>query len=115
MSRSAIEVFENHLQLRLVGKVEEDIEKNYSPSVVLISSVRTFHGKDGVRASAAQLERDIGEAEFEYVRKVVEGEFAYLLWKARSPTVTVENGVDSFLIRDGQIQAQSIFYEVKRK
>lgn len=114
MGRTTNEVFESHLQLRMEGKVEEDIEKNYASDVVLLSSIKRFTGKDGVRESADDLSNDIGDAKFEYVKKEVEGEFAFLIWKVKSETVLVEHGVDSFLIKDGKIRVQSIFYAVKK-
>ncbi len=115
MSRSTDEVFESHLRLRLEGKVEEDIEQNFSPDVVLISSIKRLTGHDGIRESAQDLQHDVGDAKFTYVRKVVEGEFAYLIWKAESDTVKVEHGVDSFLIRNGKILVQSVYYAVEEK
>lgn len=113
MNRTTKEVFESHLQLRLEGKIAEDIERNYASDVVLLSSIKRFTGKDGVKESADDLSRDIGDAKFEYVKKEIEGEFAFLIWKARSETIRVEHGVDSFLIRDGKILVQSIFYALQ--
>lgn len=104
--RSTTEVFTDHLELRLKGDIETDINRNYDQDVVLISSVDRFEGHDGVRASAEQLSQDIGDARFEYVKTAVEGEFAFLIWKAKSDTKVIHHGVDSFLIRDGKILVQ---------
>jgi hypothetical protein len=41
-------------------------------------------------------------------------ELAYLEWTADSDGVRIEQGVDSFLIRDGLIRVQTIYYRVVR-
>lgn len=115
MSRTVREVFEDHLSLRLEGKTNEDIEKNYSKDCVAIGPDYRFEGYDGLRESAKKLAEEVGDdAEFEYVREEVEWEFAYLVWKSKAKGRKVEHGVDSFLIRDGKIVVQSIFYKVEK-
>ncbi len=112
--RSTKEVFESHLLLRKEGKVEEDIQTNYSDDIVIISSVSKFYGHDGVRKSANVLENDIGDSEFIYVKQEVEQSIAYLVWNAESNN-KITSGTDSFLIKDGKIKIQTIYYEVENK
>ena len=49
---------------------------------------------------------------FEYPSKEVEGDYALLVWNAKSDNYHVDHGVDSFVIRDGRIVMQSIFYRL---
>jgi hypothetical protein len=42
----------------------------------------------------------------------VDGETAYLEWSARSGERRVEDGVDTFLVRDGLIVVQTVRYTV---
>lgn len=111
-SRSAAEVFESHLQLRDAQDLEADIRTNYAPDVVLMTCTGVFRGHDGVRASAAELNRYFPDGKFEYVRRMVEGDIAFLVWTGRSPVGEVKDGADSFVIRDGRIVAQTIHYTV---
>ena len=112
MTRSAREVFDDHLARRLAGKVDEDIASNYSPHVVLLTGHGVFRGHDGVRECASRLEREMPHAELRYIRRLVDGEIAFLEWSARSGERRVEDGADTFYIRDGRILVQTVHYTV---
>lgn len=43
---------------------------------------------------------------------LVAGEMAFLEWTAASKKAIVEDGADSYLIRDGRIVAQTIHYTI---
>lgn len=110
--RSAHAVFESHLALRLANDVEGDIAQNYSHDVVLMTCTGTFHGHDGVRASARELAGYLPEAKFTYVLRMVERDVAFLVWTGQSEKGTVRDGVDTFVVREGKIVAQTIHYTV---
>lgn len=110
--RSTREVFENHLEKRASGLVEEDIENNYAADVVLLTGLGVYHGHDGVRHAARTLHRYQPDATYTYRTKRVEGEVAFLEWNSQSPKGDVNDGADSFVIRDGKIIAQTIHYTV---
>ncbi|ODT25719.1 nuclear transport factor 2 family protein [Microbacterium sp. SCN 69-37] len=112
-ARSAGEVFDDHLQQGAHGSVDEDLERNYAPDVVVLTRAGARHGHDGIRELAELLNGQLPEAEFTYTARVVAGEVALLEWTARASNgARVEDGADSFLIRDGRIQAQTIHYTV---
>jgi hypothetical protein len=46
--------------------------------------------------------------------KLVQGEHAFLVWKAWSQRFRVEDGADSFVIRDGRTVGQTIFYRLSK-
>jgi hypothetical protein len=52
-------------------------------------------------------------ATFEYTTQLVEGEAAFLEWTARSESVRVSDGADSFFIQDGLVVAQTSPYTVE--
>ena len=112
--RTTAEVFCNHLELRRIGKVDEDIERNYHPDVVLLTTYGVFEGHAGVRSGAALLQSQIGDAEVTCTTRLVRGEIAFLEWTARSDTIAVDDGADTFLIRDGRIVTKTIHYTVRR-
>ncbi len=113
--RSTTQVFEDHLMKRLGDKVEEDIKENYSPNVILLTGTGAFHGYDGVRQSAAELTRYLGEGKFVYRHTLVEDEYAFLEWTAVSGSRAVLDGADSFVIRNGKIIFQSIHYTAVKR
>jgi hypothetical protein len=108
--RSAQEVLDDHLNTSLHGNVEEDLERNYAQDVTIVSNWGVEHGHAGVRRMAALLESQLPDCSFGYRLRLVEGEIGMLEWTATSSASSVEDGVDSYVIRDGRIQAQTIHY-----
>lgn len=110
------EVFESHLAKRLDADVEGDVAENYATDVVFLTGTGAFHGHDGVRQSARELEKFLGKgASFEYRHTLIEGKYAFLEWTATAPGRQVYDGADSFVIEDGKIIFQSIHYSVTRR
>ncbi|MBW3564516.1 MAG: nuclear transport factor 2 family protein [Acidobacteria bacterium] len=112
-TRSTEEVFEDHLRESQTGSVDDDLGRNYASDAVLLTSFGTFHGHDGVRKAAALLNRQLPDARFRYKVKRTAGEVALLVWDGESDASFVHEGVDSFVIRGGKIQQQTIHYQVK--
>lgn len=113
-NRSTEEVLNNHLRLRKQKATAEDICRDYAEDAVLLSGRGVFRGHEGVRRSAGMLKRELPGATYEYRTRLVDGEVAFLEWTAHSDGARVEDGADSFLIRDGLIVAQTIHYTVHR-
>ncbi len=113
MSRSTREVLESHLAHRESGDLEGDLAENYHPDVVLLSwGEGSDRGLDGVRRRAQVLSSYVGHGAFEYEELLVEGEMGMLRWNGVEGEVRVRDGVDSFVVRDGLIVAQTIYYVV---
>ena len=114
MMRPADEVFEDHLRLRSLGDLEADLERNYADDIVLLCELGALKGRAAIRRSARRLGVQLPDAEFEFPTKLVQGEHAFLVWKARSQRFEVEDGADSFVIRGGRIVLQTIFYRLSK-
>lgn len=111
--RSPEEVLEDHLRQALDGTVDEDLARNYADDVVVLTADGVHHGHDGLRELAALLQEQLPQSRFVYTAKVMAGEAALLEWTARDDNGSrVDDGVDSFLIRDGLIRAQTIHYTI---
>ena len=111
-SRAPDEVFAEHLRLRKEGTLEQDLASNYAADVVLLTEFGAFRGHDGVRACADILRRQMPSTDYAYRVCLVAGEMAFLEWGAVSDRARIEDGADSYLIRDGRIRAQTIHYTV---
>ena len=107
--RTAAEVLEDHLRLRSESKLEEDLERNYSPDVLVFSSEGRFYGHDGIRETASILDDFVDPGEYEYLEKHADGDIAFLTWKASRDGYDIHGG-DSFVIRDGRIVVQTIHF-----
>lgn len=114
--RSPREVLDDHLAKARSGNsagVEDDLARNYSPDLVTLTGDGVYRGYDGMRQLARRLMQELPQARFQYRTLLVEGEIGFLEWSAESPAATVEDGADSYLIRDGRIVAQTIHYTVR--
>jgi hypothetical protein len=112
--RTTEEVFYDHLEKRKKGLVEEDIAENYSPEVVQLTCMGTYHGHEGVREGDRILKESLPNGRFEYYNILCDGGLVFLEWRAFSDGREVNQGADSFIIRDGRIVAQTIHYKVAK-
>ena len=105
-------VLEDHLRCRMDGDIEGDIERNYSPDVVLMTPKGIREGHDAVREFNRILHEYVPDR-YEFPRKLTRGPFAYIEWRAREPGRSVEDGADSFVVLNGRIVFQTIHYSVQ--
>lgn len=110
--RTTRAVFEDHLRLRRDARLEEDLARNYSPGVVLLTEQSIIQGHDAIRRSADRLHLQLPDARFEWTARRVSGDYAFLVWRARSDRYRVECGADSFVIQEGRIVMQTIHYRL---
>ncbi len=113
--RSAADVLRDHLRLREAGELEEDLRRNYATDVVLLSARGVLRGYEGVRASAAFLYEAAAGHEYCYHLTVADDRMAMLEWSATGHETRIVDGVDSYLIEDGMIKAQTIHYRVRSR
>ena len=115
MSRTAKDVFLDHLECAQRGDIAADIERNFSTACTLLTSYGVFRGHEGVKAAAELLDQQIGKTEYHYRTQMTDGEVAFLEWTAESSRAWIDDGADSYLIRNGRIEAMTIHYTVQSK
>lgn len=108
---SAREVLERHLELSR-SHDESDFLECYRDDSFLIMPTGVRRGREAIRACYRQLNEELPHAYYTYKVVIVEGEIGFLEWSAESPTHIVEDGADTYVIRDGYIKAQTIHYTV---
>lgn len=106
-------MLDDHLRLAAEGRVDEDLERNYAPDVVVLIRDGVHHGHDGVRRLADRLEDELPDAAFTYTHVLAERRFGLLEWTAEADGARVRDGVDAFVIEDGRVVAQTISYSVE--
>ena len=109
--RTTEEVFLDHLELRKLGRLEQDIKRNYDEHVLIVSNVGTFYGHDGVRHSAHLLGLLLPTIKYKFDTLLIRGQIAFEEWEAEASRVEVHHGIDAFVISDGKIKVQTIWYE----
>jgi len=109
--RSTEEVFADHLELCKQGDLEADIQRNFAEDVVIVSEFGTSHGRDGVRQSNDLLHQQLSTKNYTYEQILTGQDIAFERWDGASQGMQVKNGIDFFLVQDGYIQLQLIYYK----
>ena len=112
MTRTPEEIFAHHAQALGSGDLE-GIVADYADDAVFISPAGSKHGKDGIRAAFTQLLADVPEAAWELKTQIYEGDVLFLEWAAVADATRVDDGIDTFVFRDGQIQVQTVRYTLQ--
>ena len=59
MARTTEQVFEDHLECRARGALDDDLARNYAEDVVLLCEVGVRNGLEGIRWSAERLRKQV--------------------------------------------------------
>ncbi len=114
MARTPQEVFAHHGET-LMAEDLDGIVSDYAEDAVFITPDGVRTGKDGVREGFVKLLGDVPHAKWELPTQIFEGDVLFLEWKAESENVKVEDGIDTFVFRDGLIRVQTVRYTVVPK
>lgn len=114
MTRTPQEVFAHHGRALAAGDLDE-IVADYADDAVVITSAGVERGKDGVRTVFVKLLDDLPSAAWDLKTQILEGDLLFLEWAADSAVHRVDDGVDTFVFRDGMIWAQTVRYTPQRK
>ena len=113
MARTPQEVFQHHAQALGAGDLDAIVE-DYSDDAVFIPPDGVRRGKAGVREGFVQLLSDVPNADWGLPTQLSEGDVLFLEWTATAAETKVEDGIDTFVFRDGQIVVQTVRYTVQR-
>lgn len=113
--RTPRDVFEDHLRLAQEGRFDEDLQRNYATDVKILMGQGVYEGHEGTRRLAVQLEEELPSPEFTYTTRLVMDDVAFLEWTGKSPKTGhhVQDGADTFVIRDGKVVVQTIHYTLR--
>jgi hypothetical protein len=114
MTRTPQEVFAHHGRALAAGDLDE-IVVDYAGDSVLITPAGVARGKEGIRAAFAKLLDDLPNAAWDLKKQIFDGDLLFLEWAADSAVNRVEDGVDTFVFRDGMIWAQTVRYTPQPK
>jgi ketosteroid isomerase-like protein len=114
MARSPQEVFAHHAQALGAGDLDGIVD-DYSDDAVFITPDSVKRGKDGIREAFTALLADVPNADWTLPTQIYEGDVLFLEWTANSSATKVEDGIDTFIFRDGQIVLQTVRYTLQHK
>ena len=94
-----------------------DVMSDYSDTSVIVTQGGELRGKEAIQGLFAALFAEFAKpgANFNLQKLVVEGEIGYIVWDAETADNVYELGTDTFLIRDGKIEIQTLAAKVVPK
>jgi ketosteroid isomerase-like protein len=114
MARTPEEVFQHHAEA--LGAVDlDEIAADYADDAVFITPAGVVRGKDGIRAAFAQLLEQIPGASWDLKTQIYEDDVLFLEWAVHADGAFVEDGIDTFVFRDGLIRVQTVRFTLQRK
>ena len=111
-TRSPQEAFDHHAQALGAEDIDE-IVADYSDDAVIITPAGVKRGKEGVRENFVRLLGDLPQASWDIKTTVYEGDAMLLEWGAVGGGNRVDDGVDTFVFRDGLIRLQTIRHTLR--
>ena len=114
MTRTPQEVFQHHARALGAGDLDE-IVADYADDAFYVSPAGVLRGKDGVRAAFTRLLADVPDAAWDLKTLIYEDDVLFLEWAADAAATRVEDGIDTFVFRDGLIRVQTVRYTLLRK
>ena len=114
MARTPKEVFQHHADALGAADLDE-IAADYADDAVFITPAGVVRGKDGIRAAFAQLLAEIPEAVWDLKTQIYEDDVLFLEWAVQAAGAFIEDGIDTFMFRDGLIRLQTVRFTLQRK
>jgi ketosteroid isomerase-like protein len=114
MTRTPQEVFATHVKAVAEGDLDA-IVADYTDDAVVITPAGACHGGDAIRAAFTTLLGDLPDAAWDIKTQIYDGDLLFLEWAADSAANRADDGVDTFVFRDGMISAQTFRYTLKPK
>ena len=111
MSRSPQEVFQHHAEVLIGGDID-GIVSDYADDAVFITPDGSLRGKDGIRQAFQKVLDDLPDAELDLKTATFEDDALFIEWTAKTSAGRVDDGIDTFIFRDGQIRLQTVRYTV---
>jgi uncharacterized protein (TIGR02246 family) len=112
MTRTPEEIFQHHAQALGAGDLDE-IVADYADDAVFITPAGVRRGKDGIRAAFTQLLADVPDATWDLKTQIYQDDVLFLEWAADAAATRVEDGIDTFVFRDGLIRVQTVRYTLR--
>jgi ketosteroid isomerase-like protein len=107
MSTEATKAILDHHQAALDAGDVDDLMSDYTEDSVFVTNLGgVVKGLDGIRAIFGATAG--GMAGFELLGEHVDGDVAYIWWKAEN----IPAGTDTFVVRDGKIAAQTVYLQL---
>lgn len=110
--RTPQEVFQHHAEVLIGGDIDGIVE-DYADDVVFITPAGVKRGRQGIREAFTQLLEELPNGEWAVPTQMFEGDALFIEWTCTSARNRVEDGIDTFVFRDGLIRLQTVRYTLQ--
>ncbi|MBT4905677.1 MAG: nuclear transport factor 2 family protein [Rhodospirillaceae bacterium] len=109
-------IVEHHLAAFGAGDMAE-VMADYSDTSVILTQGGAVRGKDAIQGLFAGLFAEFAKpgASFNLQKFEVDDDIGYIVWNAETADNVYELGTDTYLIRNGKIEIQTLAVQVKPK
>ena len=113
LSEASRSVLQNHLSSFLNNDLEA-VMSDYIEDSILITQMGNYAGLKQIEAFFTSLMTHFPEQDsiFEMDKMIVKDELAYIIWHAKTPSLDVPLGSDTFIFKDSKISQQTFVGEL---
>jgi len=113
-TRTPEEIFQHHAEA-LGAEDLDGIVADYSDDAIFMAPAGVLKGKEGIRQAFTQLLSDVPKAKWDLKTQLYDRDILLLEWTADSAETKVDDGIDTFVFKDGFIRVQTVRYTLQRK
>jgi ketosteroid isomerase-like protein len=114
MTRTPQEVLAHHSEALDAADLDE-IVADFADDAVVITPAGAKRGREGVREAFTQMLADLPGATWSVKKQIKADGLVLLAWTADAAGSRADDGVDTFVLQDGMIRAQTVSYTLQRK
>jgi len=113
---STEDVLDHHLDAFTTQNLDECLA-DYTDESVVITNMGVFRGLDEIEELFAGLFEEFSQegSAIELDQKVIEDEYAYIVWHGETPDNDYEFCTDTFVVEDGTIHRQTFGGKIEPK
>ena len=113
-ARTPEQIFQHHAEA-LGAENIDGVVADYSDDAFFMTPAGVLRGKVGIREAFTKLLSDIPQAKWNLKTQLYENDVLLLEWTADSAKTKIDDGIDTFVFKDGFIRAHTVRYTLLRK
>jgi hypothetical protein len=113
-ARTPQQIFQHHAEA-LGAEDLEGIVADYSDDAFFVTPAGVLRGKSGIRQAFTKLLADVPKAKWNLKTQLYEKDILLLEWTADSAGTKIDDGIDTFVFKDGFIRVQTVRYTLQKK
>ncbi len=113
-TRTPQQIFQHHAEA-LGAEDLDGIVADYADDAFFITPAGVLRGNAGIRQAFTKLLSDVPKAKWALKTQLYEKDILLLEWAAESAKTKIEDGIDTFVFKDGLIRVQTVRYTLQKR